>query len=555
MRTPYSLNNYGLASQWLPPKATRATRQRRKEQTKNTRMKTLTVHTPLRGALAAVLLIGHAVIAGPIPLNARLELRRTLQFSGRAAGAVAWHQGQLWIADPSGVLRRIDPETGEVQETRSTGLSTHVGLGSDGGVLFMSYDPGGNTLVQAVIPAGPSFVTPTSGARDLTAQGGGLWYADFDDGKLVKMSTHGQLLAQFASPVGFGAAGIEWDGAHLLHTGHDGNILYFIDPTDGSVDGQIDLSEFNPTIAGGLAWNGEELFAADDEEVYVFAVVGGPIPLDAKLELHRTLQFAGGEAAAVAWHQGQLWIADPSGVLRRIDATNGTVLQTQPTGLSTHVGLGSYGGILYMSCDPGGNTLVQPVIPPGASFLTPTSGARDLTGEGGGIWYADFDEGKIVKMTTNSQLLAQFASPVGFGAAGIEWDGAHLLHTGHDGNILYFIDPTDGSVDGQIDLSAYNPTIAGGIAWNGQELFAADFQRLYVFRIRPPVTMTVRVSQVEVCWNSRTNKTYQVQYRSNLTMHLWTDLGAALPGTGATRCVLDAVLGQERRFYRVVETP
>jgi hypothetical protein len=285
------------------------------------------------------------------------------------------------------------------------------------------------------------------------------------------------------------------------------------------------------------------------------AVIAGPIPLNARLELRRTLQFSGGEAAAVAWHQGQLWIADPSGVLRRIDPETGGVLETRSTGLSTHVGLGSYGGVLFMSYDPGGNTLVQPVIPAGTSFVTPTLGARDLTAQGGGLWYADFDEGKIVKMSTNGQLLAQFASPVGFGAAGIEWDGAHLLHTRHDGNILYFIDPADGSVDGQIDLSEFNLKIAGGLAWNGEELFAADVQRLYVFRIRPPVTMTIRVSQVEVCWNSRTNKTYQVQYRSGLTTNLWTDLGAALPGTGATICILDAVAGQEQRFYRVLETP
>lgn len=71
----------------------------------------------------------------------------------------------------------------------------------------------------------------------------------------------------------------------------------------------------------------------------------------------------------------------------------------------------------------------------------------------------------------------------------------------------------------------------------------------------PPPLLAIEVSQVRVCWSSETNTLYQVQYRSDLTSNLWTDLGAALPGTGTTICILDAVLGQERRFYRVVETP
>jgi len=71
----------------------------------------------------------------------------------------------------------------------------------------------------------------------------------------------------------------------------------------------------------------------------------------------------------------------------------------------------------------------------------------------------------------------------------------------------------------------------------------------------PPPLLTIGVSQVRVCWDSESDAQYQVQYRSDLTTNLWTDLGAALPGTGTTICILDAVLGQERRFYRVIETP
>jgi hypothetical protein len=47
------------------------------------------------------------------------------------------------------------------------------------------------------------------------------------------------------------------------------------------------------------------------------------------------------------------------------------------------------------------------------------------------------------------------------------------------------------------------------------------------FTFEPPPLVTIRASQVEVCWNSISNLTYQVQYRSDLTTNLWTSLGVA----------------------------
>ncbi|RIK69379.1 MAG: hypothetical protein DCC65_01160 [Planctomycetota bacterium] len=248
--------------------------------------------------VAALVLSASAASAlgDPIPCGSELELVRTLMFPGDYAHGIAWHQGELWIVNGSGVLRRIDPLTGEVLATTSLSETTHNGLGSDGASLFMSYDPGGNTLFRSVIPSGPSFATPTSGARDLTHEGGGLWYADFDEGKIVKMSTTGGLLAQYPSPdwnpLENRPSGIEWDGEHLLLTNHDRNTLYLIRPGDGVVDCEIDLSAFNPTIAAGLAWDpaSMQLYAADNEEVYVFGVVSPvvnivtPAPGDQMLE-------------------------------------------------------------------------------------------------------------------------------------------------------------------------------------------------------------------------------------------------------------------------------
>jgi hypothetical protein len=73
--------------------------------------------------------------------------------------------------------------------------------------------------------------------------------------------------------------------------------------------------------------------------------------------------------------------------------------------------------------------------------------------------------------------------------------------------------------------------------------------------ISPPLLVTIRTSQVEVCWNSEANTTYQVQYRSDLTTNLWTSLVGCVRSTGSKSCISDpVVLGQPQRFYRVVQT-
>jgi hypothetical protein len=75
------------------------------------------------------------------------------------------------------------------------------------------------------------------------------------------------------------------------------------------------------------------------------------------------------------------------------------------------------------------------------------------------------------------------------------------------------------------------------------------------FTFEAPPLVTIRASQVEVCWNSISNVTYQVQYRSDLTTNAWTSLGDCIRSTNSTSCVYDPiVMGQPQRFYRVALT-
>ena len=66
----------------------------------------------------------------------------------------------------------------------------------------------------------------------------------------------------------------------------------------------------------------------------------------------------------------------------------------------------------------------------------------------------------------------------------------------------------------------------------------------------------ISVSQVRLCWNSLTNKNYQLQYSSVLTTNLWTNLGPPVPGDGTRICVTDSVVpGNPQKFYQIVHTP
>jgi len=66
----------------------------------------------------------------------------------------------------------------------------------------------------------------------------------------------------------------------------------------------------------------------------------------------------------------------------------------------------------------------------------------------------------------------------------------------------------------------------------------------------------IRMSEVEICWNAVSNRSYQVQYRSGLTTNAWTNLGSPVSGNGSTNCITDKVaVEQPQRFYRVLAIP
>ena len=88
-------------------------------------------------------------------------------------------------------------------------------------------------------------------------------------------------------------------------------------------------------------------------------------------------------------------------------------------------------------------------------------------------------------------------------------------------------------------------------------LYYSDFANDRIIKVAPDggPTVNAQLSCVDICWNSLSNFTYQVQYRSDLTTNQWVNLGSPVPGTGTDMCVTDNVKGQPQKFYRVVEQP
>lgn len=210
--------------------------------------------------------------ADPPQFDSVPSLVRTLHYPDLEIVGVAWHLEQLWAVDLSGVISQVDLVTGTIDTATTTGKSTHNGLGSLDSTLYMSYDPGGGTVFEGVIPAGPTFPTPSAGVRDLASDNDVLWFSGinttFNLGFIGEMSTTGTLGSFFPSPFGFDAYGLAWDSEHLLHMSKDGDLLHLIDPDTGATDFTIDLSPLG-VKARGLAWDGNFLYLADLDTIHV----------------------------------------------------------------------------------------------------------------------------------------------------------------------------------------------------------------------------------------------------------------------------------------------
>ena len=67
-----------------------------------------------------------------------------------------------------------------------------------------------------------------------------------------------------------------------------------------------------------------------------------------------------------------------------------------------------------------------------------------------------------------------------------------------------------------------------------------------------PLTVTIAVGTVNICWNSISNHNYKVEYESAATGNQWMQLGSPVLASGLATCVTDTV-SSPARFYRVTQ--
>jgi hypothetical protein len=107
------------------------------------------------------------------------------------------------------------------------------------------------------------------------------------------------------------------------------------------------------------------------------------------------------------------------------------------------------------------------------------------------------------------------------------------------------------SVGASSDTYPRGRMISSGQPDAGHDLW---FREGFIVPATDSPLLLIRISHVTVSWSSSTGNTYQVQYRSELTTNIWTNLGPPIPGNGLTNSVVDAIVGPQR-FYRVITLP
>ena len=111
------------------------------------------------------------------------------------------------------------------------------------------------------------------------------------------------------------------------------------------------------------------------------------------------------------------------------------------------------------------------------------------------------------------------------------------------GDDLY---PNSGYFVGRMDdIRIYNRTLSAGEV---QALYQGSTyaQNLAIHKADP--------QSVQVRWAANSNAVYQVEYLTNLATTAWAPLQSAIPGS-VTNSIIDSILGQPTRFYRVRVLP
>ncbi|RKX24818.1 MAG: transglutaminase [Candidatus Zixiibacteriota bacterium] len=192
--------------------------------------------------------------------------------------------------------------------------------------------------------------------------------------------------------------GLAFDGEHLWNADRRSDMIYEIDPDDGSVVDSLPTPGYVPR---GLTWDGQRLWCVDAEEELIYAIN----PVTEIVE--RTIYCPVSRPTGLAWDGEYLWLAaDRDDEIHQISSEDGTTIISIPA---------------------------------------PTSHAWGLTFDGTYLWVSDRYKDMIYMITPDSgEVIVCFETP-GPHSCGLAWVGSHLWNVDYQTDLIYELAVDDGT--------------------------------------------------------------------------------------------------------------
>lgn len=217
------------------------------------------------------------------------------------------------------------------------------------------------------------------------------------------LAVPGDTVKSFPSPYSC-PQGLAYDGEYLWNVDRKSDMIYKIDPKDGSLVDSLPTPGYVPR---GLTWDGERLWCVDAEEELIYAI--NP----ATEIVERTIFCPVSRPGGLAWDGSYLWIADDGdNMIHQISSEDGTTIVSIPA----------------PSPYPGG-----------------------LAFDGTYLWVADRIKNMIYMITPDKgDVIVCFEAP-GPHSWGLAWDGSYLWNVDYQTDLIYKLTIDDGAVFARLE--------------------------------------------------------------------------------------------------------
>ena len=184
--------------------------------------------------------------------------------------------------------------------------------------------------------------------------------------------------------------GLAFDGAHLWISDRSTDLIYQVDPGDGSISDSLSAPGYVPR---GLAWDGKWLWCADAAEQQIYAI-------DPSTRIvERTIFCPVSRPTGLAWDGQHLWLAaEGSEELHKISSEDGTTITTIPA---------------------------------------PTSRSWGLTFDGTRLWVSDRYKNMIYMVRPDDGTVIDCFDSPGPHSCGLAWAGDHLWNVDYQTDRVY----------------------------------------------------------------------------------------------------------------------